>query len=378
MSTAIEFAKQLIGQKNSRTKIPTPALILDEYALVENIQKMAHRVRGKVNLRPHAKTHKSAWISQLQIDAGAVGVCCTKLGEAEALSREGVRNILLTAPVTGRFAAERVAGLVEADPGFVCVVDHPAILADLAQYLRARSVTLNFLIDVDVGLTRSGVTSAKMALTLAASIKEFSDCLKLVGVQGYGGHWQHIPNYDERRRLIVEGMTGLQDTVHQLQTAGHNISIVTGGGTGTVEADLELGVLNELQPGSYIFMDMQYREALGQDRDGAFSESLFVCSSVVGTNVDHIVTLDAGLKAFSSEGPSPSAVGREYEGTSYLYFGDEHGLLTRPASPLALGDRVELNVPHCDPTVDRYDFYHVVRGDVLASIIPINAARLSN
>ncbi|WP_066914692.1 hypothetical protein [Mycobacterium interjectum] len=166
--------------------------------------------------------------------------------------------------------------------------------------------------------------------------------------------------------------------VDALRTAGYRVGVVSGGGTGTVEADLDLGVLNEVQPGSYVFMDVQYSDALGDDDDGAFETSLWVSSQVISANADAIVTVDAGLQAFATDGPLPRPAGARFGSSTYMFFGDEHGALTRPAGPpVGLGERVEFASPHCDPTVDRYDAYHVVRGDRLVDIVPIEAARAS-
>jgi len=165
--------------------------------------------------------------------------------------------------------------------------------------------------------------------------------------------------------------------VDALRDAGHQIALITGGGTGT-DTDLELGVLNELQPGSYIFMDAQYADALGDDDDGAFHTSLWVSSQVVSVNAGPIVTVDAGLKAFATDGPAPRPASEPFAQSTYAFFGDEHGAITRPTgATITLGERVELITPHCDPTVDRYDAYHFVHGDWLAAIVPIEAARAS-
>ena len=174
------------------------------------------------------------------------------------------------------------------------------------------------------------------------------------------------------------GLAQLAEPVEALRADGHACPLVTGGGTGTFAADTALGVLNELQCGSYIFMDRQYADALGDDPDGAFQTSLFVQSQVISANAPRWVTLDAGLKAFATDGPVPKPANPPFADHSYFYFGDEHGGLMRAeGQDIAHGARVELMVPHCDPTVDRYSWMHMVRGDVLVSIEPIEAARRS-
>jgi D-serine deaminase-like pyridoxal phosphate-dependent protein len=201
----------------------------------------------------------------------------------------------------------------------------------------------------------------------------------LVGVQGYGGIWQHIVGESERRKAVATGMDRLGAIVYELREAGHRVPLVTGGGTGTFAADAALQVLNDVQPGSYILMDNQYRDALGQDEDGGFKQSLFVQGRVVSINAEKWVAVDAGLKAFASDGPVPRVADQRFTTDGYFYYGDEHGGVMRPAggNGVALGERIELTPPHCDLTVDRYSVYHFVRGNTLVDIVEIEAARRS-
>jgi D-serine deaminase-like pyridoxal phosphate-dependent protein len=224
---------------------------------------------------------------------------------------------------------------------------------------------------------RTGVASLEAAVALADEIAR-SPRLRFAGVQGYGGSWQHMRGADARLAAVQAGMVTLSAIVEALRARGHACDLVTGGGTGTVTADVERGVLTELQCGSYVFMDNQYADALGDDEDGAFATSLSVQSRVISANAPAWVTIDAGLKAFATDGPPPRPLTAPFVGQAYFYFGDEHGGLPRPAGgPVSLGDRVELTAPHCDPTVDRYSAYHLVRGDTLVGIEPIQAARQS-
>jgi len=239
-------------------------------------------------------------------------------------------------------------------------------------------VTIQLVIDVDVGMGRTGVADTVAGLALGQRIAAHPN-LRLKGVQGYGGAWQHVVGADKRLEAAKLGLARLTEIVETLRADGHACPLVTGGGTGTFEADTDLGVLNERQPGSYVFMDNQYVDALGEDPDGAFRTSLFVQAQVVSANAKRWVTVDAGLKAFATDGPPPRPATAPFAADAYFFFGDEHGGLTRPAGgvPIAHGQRVELTVPHCDPTVDRYSWMHMVRGDVLESIEPIEAARRS-
>jgi len=368
--------ERLKGQPGSRYRLPTPALVLDLDALEHNIRLMAKRAEAAgLQLRPHAKSHKSAHIARLQIDAGATGVCCAKLGEAEALIDAKVRGVMVTSPIVGGDCAERATQLARMDAAFQIVVDHPAQV-DVLAASADRGGKLRVLIDIDVGLARTGANSVAAALEIARRVRS-SPALMLCGVQGYGGHWQHLPGVEARRAAVAAGMQRLRAVIDALEAEGAAPQVVTGGGTGTFAADAELRILNELQPGSYIFMDAQYRDALGADPDGAFQQSLFVQSRVVSVNAQAHVTVDAGLKAFATDGPAPRAVGARFADCSYAYFGDEHGRLTRPVNGAAidLDQRIEFMPPHCDPTVDRYDRYFLVRKDVFVGTTPIEAAR---
>ena len=374
---ALAVSRALVGNPGSRFRVPTPALIVDLDALERNIARMAARAKAAgVALRPHAKTHKSAFIAHRQLAAGAAGICCAKLGEAEALAAEGVRGLLITSPIVGPLNAARAAVLARLEPELILALDHPDQVDILGAAARELDVNIAIVIDVDVGLGRTGVASAADAVALADRIAATST-LRLKGVQGYGGQWQHRPGADQRLAAVTEGMLRLTAAIEALRAAGHAVDLITGGGTGTTSADMSLGVLNELQTGSYVFMDLQYRRALGQDEDGGFEHSLFVQSQVVSINASDWVTIDAGLKALSTEGPLPVAVGERWG--DYGFFGDEHGRLGRPKDgpPVAAGERVGLIPPHCDPTVDRYDVMHMVRGDMLVEVVPIEAARRS-
>ena len=378
MTPAERFAHDLIGQPGSRWRLPTPALVVDLDALGANIAKLAARAKtAGVALRPHAKTHKSAFIAGKQIAAGAVGVCCAKVSEAEALAAAGVRGILVTSPIAADETAERCAALAGQDPDFAVTIDHMVGVEALQTAAQRQGVTVQVVIDVDVGLGRTGVADAASAVELALWITADAN-LNLKGVQGYGGAWQHMVGADKRFAAARAGMARLTEVVEALRADGHVCPLVTGGGTGTCAADVNLGVLNELQCGSYIFMDRQYADALAEDPDGAFQTSLFVQSQVISANAERWVTLDAGLKAFATDGPVPKPANPPFADQVYFYFGDEHGGLMRAeGQDIAHGARVELMVPHCDPTVDRYSWMHMVRGDVLVAIEPIEAARRS-
>lgn len=357
----------------ARADLATPALVCDLDALEANVAAMAAFARDAgLALRPHAKSHKCALVARLQLEAGAVGIACAKLAEAEALvdalEREGVdpRSVLLTSPTVGAGAAARVAALGER-VDLLCAVDAIDGVAELAA-ARARA---GVVVDVDVGLARTGVASPAGAVAVARAAADAG--LNVAGAQGYGGHLQHVAGRPERRALTDAATRRLADALAALRAEGHEVGLVTGGGTGTARIDAELGVLTEVQPGSYDFMDREYRDALGEDPEGRFAQSLFVDATVVSANHVGHVTVDAGLKALATDAGDP-VVASPRGAHSYAFFGDEHGLVTQDAGhPLARGDRVVLVPPHCDPTVDRYDAMWLVRGGDVVGRAPIEA-----
>ncbi|MDP2011216.1 MAG: alanine racemase [Phenylobacterium sp.] len=369
-STALSLA--LIGQPGSRWRIPTPAGVIDLDAFDRNVACMAARAKAAgLALRPHAKSHKCAALARRQLAAGAVGVCCAKLGEAEALSAAGIRGILITSSLAGAPSAARAAKLARIDPDFAITVDHPDGATEIGQAAQAAGVTVRVVIDVDLGMGRTGVASVEQAVAVGAALAA-QPSLKLIGVQGYGGHWQHMSGANARTAAVADGIGKLSEVASALRAQDHEITLMTGGGTGTFSADAAQGVLNEIQAGSYAFMDREYREALGSDEDGAFETSLMVQGRVISANAERWVTVDAGLKAFATDGPDPEPLGEDWAGSKYRFFGDEHGMVTRPKHrTVSRGDRVEFTAPHCDPTIDRYDLLHMVRGDVLVDLVRV-------
>ncbi len=357
----------------SRWEVATPAAIVDLDALERNVARMAARAEAAgVALRPHAKTHKCATVARLQLDAGAVGVCCAKLGEAEALFAAGVTDILVTSPASTPPLAKRAAALRAAGCTLAVVVDHPDAVPALGAAAAEAGVRLDVLVDVDVGLHRTGVADAAAAVAVARAIVA-EPALRLRGVQGYAGQVQHVAGLDARREATVAVTAKLRAAVDALRADGHAVEVITGSGTGTFQSDIEAGLFTEFQPGSYVFMDREYRDALADDEDGRFESAFFVQSSVISANHPKFVTLDAGLKAFATDAGAPVAAG-DWSAATYFFFGDEQGGLLRLAGrPIALGDRVELTAPHIDPTVDRYERLHLCRGDRLEAVVPVEA-----
>ena len=375
MRDDVRLHAALIGQQGSRARLNTPALVIDLDALEHNIAAMAAFAAARgIGLRPHAKTHKSHQIARMQIEAGAIGICCAKLGEAEAIAElGGVDSILITSPVVTAQAIARLVALHPALRELRVVVDHALNVAALETAAAALSRPLGVLIDIDPGIRRTGVTSAAAALELAAEIQA-SPHLRLDGVQFYCGVQQHIAGYEERRAGIVERTRYLSEIIEQLMAAGAAPRIITGGGTATHHIDAQLGLFTDLQVGSYVFMDRQYLDCdLTGSGISSYRTSLFVDAHIVSANTPGMATIDAGFKALSTDAGAPSIVSGAPENSVYHFMGDEHGAVVSRGAEFVPGASVTLGAPHCDPTVNLYDSYHVVRGDTLIDIWPLTA-----
>ena len=367
--------RHLIGEADGRAKLNTPALLLDLDALDRNIERMAaHCRRTGQALRPHAKTHKSIEVARRQIAAGAVGQCCATLGEAEVLAGAGIPGVLVTSPVVGPGRTARLVALNEAAEGLMAVADDPSAVAVLAE--AATGKPLSLLVDIDVGTRRTGVPSAQTAVALARQIDE-APGLVFAGIQGYAGHLQHVYDYGERAEAVAAVSERLAHVSSVLADAGLAPPLVTGGGTGTHDLDYRHGVLGELQAGSFAVMDVDYgKVALTEDGSGPFEPALFVMATVVSAASDDFAIIDAGLKALATDGPMPLFARGAPEGAIFSFAGDEHGRIHYAegnGERLKVGDIVELHPPHCDPTVNLYDVYHAMRGEMLEAIWPVDA-----
>ncbi|MBI1213342.1 MAG: DSD1 family PLP-dependent enzyme [Alphaproteobacteria bacterium] len=363
----------LIGKPQGRLAIATPALVLDHAAFERNVSAMQeHCKRVGLKLRPHAKTHKSVTIAKRQLAAGAIGQCVAKLGEAEALADGGIDSLLITSPIVAPQAFARVGALNARIGDLMVVADSDVCVEGYARAARDSKRPLKVLVDIDVGLHRTGIAPGEPALRLAERIK--GSGLTFMGLQGYAGQLQHIPSFEERKAKSLEALKLLGDTRDLLVKSGLACPIVSGGGTGTYNIDADARVFTELQAGSYIFMDKQYNEVtIANGAPMPFETSLFVQTTVISANTAGLVTTDAGLKAFATEAGAPLIQAGAPEGASYFFFGDEQGGIFTGDKKMQLGSIVSCSAPHCDPTVNLYDFYHVVEGDALIDIWPIEA-----
>jgi D-serine deaminase-like pyridoxal phosphate-dependent protein len=360
----------------TRDEIPTPALLLDLDRFERNLARMAAHVRahGK-QLRPHAKTHRCPEIARRQIAAGALGVACAKLGEAEVMAAAGVRGLLITTEIVTPPAIARLLRLVAAAPDTMVVVDNPQNVADLGRAAAEGGRTVDVLVDIDVGGRRTGAQPGEPALALARQVAA-QRSLRLRGLQGYAGHCAHVMGWAERREASLQAMAPLMQTRAALEKAGLPVEIVAGGSTGTHDIDVELAGLTELQSGSYCVMDLDYRRIGGQAGPAltSFEMALTVVATVVSVPTGDRAMVDAGLKAFSTDKPFPPE-SVERPGVEYGFAGDEHGRLTitDPTRSPRLGERIEFFPPHCDPTINLYDRIHAMRGDKVEAVWDIAA-----
>jgi len=375
LATTTMFNTKLIGKTNSRRNLLTPALVLDLEALEQNIATMsAWAIERKLNLRPHGKSHKSPTIAKLQAKAGAVGLCCASLHEAMVMAAEGVKGLLITTSLAPD-KIPLVVDLVKNGADISVVADHVDIVMAYSKAAEQAGIVLPIFVDLDVGLRRTGTPSAEIAIELASIINNHP-ALRYAGVQGYMGHLQHVDQFTRRREMLNEDNTKLQNIVDALIKANLPPAIVTGGGTGTHRLDSECGTIGELQVGSYLFLDVQYLTVQqGNVCEQPYKPSLFIQTSVVNINHSNYAVTDAGLKSFATDGPLPLIVRGAPKGATYRYLGDEHGAIEFKNSDdsMTLGDKIECLVPHCDPNVNLFDNYHVVKGNTLVDIWPVAA-----
>jgi len=367
----------LIGAPGGLARMTTPALVLRLDRFERNLARMGEFLGASgLKIRPHSKTHKCSEIGKRQIAAGGLGVCCATLREAEAMVAAGIAGVLITSPVVGPAKIERLARLNGEADGLMVVADHPDTVREIAAAVRAAGRALTVLVDVDVGMQRTGVASIPAAVALAQQIGE-SEGLGFGGIQGYSGMVQHIEDFGDRAATYGVHLDRFAATAAALKEAGMAPAIVTGGGTGTIAIDAERGVINEHQAGSYAFMDVEYNivEIVEDRGDRPFATALTMRNTVVSANADGFVTIDGGFKCFATDGPFPELYDGAPAGARYAYFGDEHGRIefANEGETLPLGSQVELVTPHCDPTVNLHDYIHAVRGDGIEDIWRIDA-----
>ena len=354
--------------------VDTPALLIDLDAFERNLTQMAQSIEETgVRLRPHSKTHKCPSIALLQIAKGAVGVCCQKVGEAEAMVYGGVQDVLVTNEIVGDSKIERLVSLARQADVAVCADDpvHIEAYGKIADY---NKVELSVLVELDVGSNRCGVGPGDPVLTLARLIEE-TDGLRFAGLQAYQGGAQHLRTPEEREAAIQTAVDRVIETTTLLNANGIACPVITGAGTGTYRLEAASKVYTELQAGSYIFMDVDYAKNLGENGKPLkeFENSLFVYSTVISKPTSVRAALDAGHKAVPIDSGLP--VIADMPDLEYTRASDEHGklILKNPQRDIKIGDKLKLIPGHCDPTANLFDWYVGIRNGRVETLWPITA-----
>jgi D-serine deaminase-like pyridoxal phosphate-dependent protein len=378
-STPAPAAAAEIGTSGlTKANIPTPALVVDLDAFEANVAKMAaHCKQAGRAFRPHAKTHKCPHIARRQIAAGAIGICCATVPEIEALAAAGIGGLLLTSPIVDVGKIGRIVRLIASGSKIMLSVGHAREAELLAEAAEAAKINLDLLIDVDIGDKRTGILPGKPAVELAQQIGR-SKRVTVRGVQAYAGHASHTVGFEARQKVSREAIGKAVETKSLLKEAGFDAQILSGGSTGTYNIDSAIDGMTELQVGSYVFMDMDYRRIGGQS--GAvytdFQPSLTVLTTVVSTSHAERVTCDAGTKAVdTTTAHKPDC--KTHPGLVYAKNGDEFGAVSSETGGKlpAIGERLEFIVPHCDPNVNLYERIYACRGERVEEIWPIAARR---
>jgi D-serine deaminase-like pyridoxal phosphate-dependent protein len=352
-------------------EIDTPCLLLDLDVFERNLDRLAESLRGRaVNVRPHAKSHKCPEIAKRQLARGAVGVCCQKVSEAEALVDGGITDILIANEVVGAAKLRRLAALAKRARMAVCA-DHLDNVAGLEAAAGEASVTLDVLVEINVGANRCGIAPGEPAAQLARAIAD-APHLRFAGLQAYQGSAQHLRKVEERREAIRLAVERVQATKAALTKLGLSCERVTGAGTGSYLFEAASEVYTELQVGSYIFMDADYaRNDWTESGIPRFEHSLHVWATVMSRPSPDMAVVDAGLKASSIDSGMPRVA--DYPGVEYVRASDEHGVLKLNGTDLPLGQKLKLIPGHCDPTVNLYDWFVCVRGGRVEALWPISA-----
>jgi 3-hydroxy-D-aspartate aldolase len=356
--------------------IQTPCLILDLDALERNIEKMGQLAKEMgVRHRVHGKMHKSVDVAKLQHElGGACGVCCQKVSEAEVFARGGIKDVLVSNQVTDPAKIDRLAQIPKLGARTIVCVDNMANIADLSAAAQKHGTTIECLVEIDCGAGRCGVTTTPEVVELAKAI-DAAPGLKFSGLQAYQGAMQHLDKYEDRKEKIDIAVAMVKDAVEALKTQGLECDIVGGGGTGSYYFEGHSGVYNELQCGSYAFMDADYGRILDKEGKridrGEWENALFILTSVMSHAKPDKAICDAGLKAQSVDSGLPVVYGRD--DVKYIKCSDEHGVISDPNGVLKINEKLRLVPGHCDPTCNVHDWYVGVRNGKVEAVWPVSA-----
>jgi 3-hydroxy-D-aspartate aldolase len=356
--------------------IQTPSLVLDLDALERNIKKMGDYAKEHgMRHRTHGKMHKSVDVQRLQEKlGGACGVCCQKVSEAEVFARGGIKDILVSNQVRDPSKIDRLARLPKLGARTICCVDDLANVADLSSAAQKHGTEIECLVEIDCGAGRCGVTTTSDVVKIAKAI-DGAEGLKFAGLQAYQGAMQHLDSYNERKAKIDIAVAMVKDAVDTLKAEGLECDIVGGGGTGSYYFESNSGVYNELQCGSYAFMDADYGRILDKDGkridQGEWENAFFILTSVMSHAKADKAIVDAGLKAQSVDSGLPVVYGRN--DVEYIKCSDEHGVVMDPNGALKVNDKLKLVPGHCDPTANVHDWYVGVRNGKVECLWPVSA-----
>lgn len=367
---------ELVQPGLSKWDLDTPALCVDLDAMDKNIETMqAAMKRFGVASRPHAKTHKTAAIAKRQLATGSIGICCAKISEAEALAAKGVDQILMTTSNPSASKIRRAMALRKAHPTFIQAVDEERNARDLDAAAKAAGLVADVVIDVAVG-TRSGIPAGAGALALAQLVDRLPN-LRLRGLLSYDGGVQHANGFAARKDRALKTIEPNVQTFEAMKRSGLNTEIFSGGGTGTYNIMHLVPGVTDVQVGSYIFMDMQYLAIGSENGDPVFRDfasSLTVLTTLLNNRFEGRLTTDAGAKALTLNVPRAGVIGEP--GMDYNAGSDEFGQIqfaSPPTKAYAIGDKLEVIVPHCDPVVNEYDQMYGIRGDRVEVVWTIDA-----
>ena len=354
-------------------EIDTPALILDLDKFEANLKRMADcATRARVRVRPHAKTHKCAEVARRQIDAFGSGVCCQKLGEAEALLAGDITDILITNEVVGERKMKRLARLARAyAPARIGVcVDNIDVARQLASVCEAEEARVEVYVDVDLGQNRTGIQTPEEAIELARVLVA-SPTLEFMGLHAFSGLIQHRRGVPERREAVDRAAMKLSVMRDRLLAANLPCDAVCGGGTGSFLYEAASGIFNEVHAGSFALMDVNYARNEPDPAGPSFDFAMFVLTCVMSVGEER-ATLDAGLKAFSTDSgpPRPTFAGWRVRSVT-----DEHTVLMRAEDgvPVKLGDKALLIPGRCDLTTNLHDWIVAVRNNTVEAVWPVDA-----
>ncbi|HKZ53859.1 MAG TPA: DSD1 family PLP-dependent enzyme [Anaerolineales bacterium] len=351
----------------TKSGIDTPALLIDIEAMENNLERMAEFFRGsEVRLRPHFKTHKTPIIAHKQMAAGAKGITCQKLGEAEVLVGAGIADILIASQIVGSQKISRLAGLAH-HAHLVVAVDQADNVRELSQAVSAAGSSLRVVVEVDVGFERCGVLPGEAAVSLAELVSQ-SPGLEFAGLMGYEGHAVFMTDRQSREQAVREALARLVRTAELVRQAGLAVDIVSAGATGTYDMVGRFPGVNEIQAGSYVLMDTRYREV-----GVGFRCALTVLATVISLPAPGRAVIDAGKKTVSADFGLPTVISPD--GLRLVRLSEEHGILEvdRQAEALRVGDRVELIPSHVCTTVNQNDRFYALRRGHLEGIWPIAA-----